>query len=263
MASNANLGGVVDPRLGDESEYIGTRRDSTVKQELPVAPPDTHGHNTIYLDPTISFEAYNFWAQRAREEEKNFVTESAIKQAAKILSGKKLEGDNHPHGEPDVSPASEKPAIEATAEATGTDRWGITSTEWERANRQTRTATWITIFYLITTDILGPYNVPWAISRMGYGPGIALYVVFGGMAFYSGLQLWWQFMGLDSPRYPMRNYGDLAFRVYGGWFRQVVNVLQSLQFFLNVTLLIESNGQGLQQMAAGPNGTGVLCCKFE
>lgn len=81
------------------------------------------------------------------------------------------------------------------------------------------------------------------------------------MAFYSGLQLWKCFIGLDSPRYPMRNYGDLGFRVFGGWARQIINVLQSAQFFLNVTLLIESNGQGLQQMAAGKNGNGVLCCK--
>lgn len=50
-------------------------------------------------------------------------------------------------------------------------RFGVTESEWEQANRATRTATWGTMFYLITTDILGPYNVPWAISRMGYGPG--------------------------------------------------------------------------------------------
>lgn len=79
------------------------------------------------------------------------------------------------------------------------------------------------------------------------------------MAFYSGLQLWKQFVGLDSPRYPMRNYGDLGFRIFGNWARLTINVLQSCQFFLNVTLLIVSSGQGLQQMAAGKNGTGVLC----
>ncbi len=57
----------------------------------------------------------------------------------------------------------------------------------------------------------------------------------------------------------MRNYGDLAFRIYGKWARIFVNVLQSFQFFLNVSLLIESNGQGLGQMAAGASGTGYLC----
>jgi hypothetical protein len=134
---------------------------------------------------------------------------------------------------------------------------------------------------LITTDILGPYNVPWAISQMGYGPGFALYTSFGLLGFYSGLQLWRMFVGLDSTRYPLRNYGehfsfsisldlhetdvryvgDLAFRVFGNWARQIVNVLQSFQFFLNVALIIESNGQGLAQMALGKSGNGYICCK--
>lgn len=97
--------------------------------------------------------------------------------------------------------------------------------------------------------------MPWAIAQMGYGPGSALYIVFGFLAVYSGLQLWKQFQGLDSTKYPLRNYGDLAFRIYGQVARIGVNVLQSFQFFLNVALLIESNGQGLAQMAAGPNAT--------
>lgn len=97
---------------------------------------------------------------------------------------------------------------------------------------------------------------------MGYGPGFALYTVFGGLAFYSGIQLWQIFVGLDSTRYPLRNYGDLAFRVWGRWGRHGINVLQSFQFFLNVTLIIESNGQALAQMAAGKSGNGMLCCKL-
>jgi magnesium-transporting ATPase (P-type) len=94
---------------------------------------------------------------------------------------------------------------------------------------------------------------------MGYGPGITLYIVFAGFAAYGGFLLWFQFIGLDSPKYPLRNYGDLGFRVYGNWARQVINVLQSCQFFLNVTLLIVSQGQGLAQMAQGASGTGFLC----
>lgn len=117
------------------------------------------------------------------------------------------------------------------------------------------------IFYLITTDILGPYNVPWAVSRMGYGPGFALYTVFGGLALYSSILIWQMFVGLDSTRYPLRNYGDLAFRVYGNWARYLINIMQTVQFFLLVALIIESSGQSLAQMAGGRSGTGYLCCK--
>ena len=98
---------------------------------------------------------------------------------------------------------------------------------------------------------------------MGYGPGLALYIVFAGMAVYSGIQLWKQFIGLDSPRYPMRNYGDVAFRIYGKSARIFINALQSIQFYLNVTLCITQNGQGLAQMAVGKNGKGFLCCESD
>ena len=47
--------------------------------------------------------------------------------------------------------------------------------------------------------------------------------------------------------------------MFGNWARLGVINLQSFQFFLNVTLLIITNGQGLIQMAAGPNGKGYLC----
>lgn len=115
------------------------------------------------------------------------------------------------------------------------------------------------MFYLITTDILGPFSVPWALTQLGYGPGVALYLVFAAMAGYSGVLLWWQFLGLDSDKYPVKNYGDLAFRIYGNWFRYIVNILQSCQFFLGVTLLIVVNGQGIAQLSQGPNGSKALC----
>ena len=95
---------------------------------------------------------------------------------------------------------------------------------------------------------------------MGYGPGFALYTVFGGLALYSSIQLWQMFLGLDSTRYPLRNYGDTAFRVFGKWARLLINSLQTFQFFLMVALITESNGQSLAQMAAGKSGTGFLCC---
>ena len=96
---------------------------------------------------------------------------------------------------------------------------------------------------------------------MGYGPGFALYTVFGGLSCYSGIQLWQMFVKLDSTRYPLRNYGDLTFRVFGKYARYGVNILQSFQFFLNVSLIVESNGAALIQMAAGSSGNGYLCCK--
>jgi hypothetical protein len=56
---------------------------------------------------------------------------------------------------------------------------------------------------------------------------------------------------MDSDRYPMKDYGDLGFRVYGQWARHVCNILQSFQFFLNVGLIIITSGQSISQMSKG------------
>ena len=49
----------------------------------------------------------------------------------------------------------------------------MTDDEEERANasRALRLASWASVFYLITTDILGPFNAPYAISQVGWVPG--------------------------------------------------------------------------------------------
>ena len=65
-------------------------------------------------------------------------------------------------------------------------------------------------------------------------------------------------MHLDSDRYPLKTYGDIAFRIYGSWARYTVNVLQSLQLFLSVGLLALSSGQSISQLSAG-NVCFVVC----
>src|SRR5690349_15423221 len=62
----------------------------------------------------------------------------------------------------------------------------ITDEEWINASRAARTATWGAIFYLIATDILGPFSTGWAFSQLGWGPAVALYTVFGALSGYTG-----------------------------------------------------------------------------
>jgi hypothetical protein len=66
------------------------------------------------------------------------------------------------------------------------------------------------------------------------------------------------FLQLDSSRYPVTNYSDIAFRIYGPVARHVVNVLQSVQLFCLAGVVIIGNGQGLYQI----NGKicYVACC---
>ncbi|KAI6839670.1 oligopeptide transporter protein [Hortaea werneckii] len=288
MATNfANLGGVADPRSGDQPDYVGTTHDTPRHNAQ-----NQRRHSFMYSDSSITFEEYNWWAERSREYEKELSTEGAgIQGVLNMLIGKKTKKEAE--GIQGVPPGASvsgglvqpRPEAEKIREAGGkaddhsdrvvptekdtdsdkaspqpnVDRYGITEDEWYHAQRAVRTATWGSVFYLITTDILGPFSVPWAISQMGYGPGAGLYIGFGILAAYSGSQLWRMFCGLDSTKFPLRNYGDLAFRVYGNWARLLANTLQSFQFFMNVTILIVSNGQGLGQMVAGRSGTGCIC----
>ena len=49
--------------------------------------------------------------------------------------------------------------------------------ERENASRALRLASWSSVFYLITTDILGPFNAPFAISQTGWVPGTAFSLI--------------------------------------------------------------------------------------
>lgn len=266
MAGNifgANAGAATDAHLHEKEKMDTNDPAVSISREPPSEISD--GNRSIYLDSSITFENYVYWAKRSREIEKHISTDDVgfAHLSNKLFRKKKSDALVIMQGEIEEQDASvmkesSKPTNTMNGASTS-DNWGITETEWEQAQRAARTATWGSIFYLISTDILGPTNVPWAISQMGFGPGAVLYTVFGAMACYSGLQLWRIFIGLDSTRFPMRNYGDMAFRIYGDWARIFVNVLQSFQFFLNVALLIVSNGQGLAQMAVGANGNGFLC----
>ncbi|KAL1640492.1 hypothetical protein SLS58_006842 [Diplodia intermedia] len=238
-----------DPRLSKEA------RETQIEQSILHA---DYGH-----DPNVSFEEYLYYANWTRNYEKTLSTKGrGMSSLFSVLSGRKQqvtvsgapEAVTAPPAQAQTHGDNKKP------EEAPPDTFGIISDyEWHHASRAARTATWGAVFYLITTDILGPFSVPWAFSQLGYGPGIALYFVFAALAGFSGVLLWWQFLGLDSDKYPVKNYGDLGFRIYGNWFRYIINILQSGQFFLGVTLLIVTNGQSLSQLSQGPNGSKALC----
>ena len=269
MAENITVSneGLAETRMA-EGETVEKQEQDVSVHNLP--PPVVKGSGSIYLDSSITFENYVYWAKRSREIEKTISTADAgFAHLGKIILRKKIseasastQAQIQEQDAPVTAESNEKnpttPAHETNNDITR-DGWGITETEWEHAQRALRTATWGSIFFLITADILGPSNVPWAISKMGYGPGFALFTVFGGLSCYSGLQMWKVYIGMDSTRFPLRNYGDAAFRVYGAWARILVNLLQVFQLFLNVVLVIVNNGQGLAQMAARADGKGYIC----
>jgi hypothetical protein len=80
------------------------------------------------------------------------------------------------------------------------------------------------------------------------------------MASISGWYVWGVYMHMDSDRYPLRDFGQAFFRVFGKEVRHMINVLQSLQMFMLVAVLILSLGGSVSQVSIGKdgaNGNGV------
>lgn len=103
----------------------------------------------------------------------------------------------------------------------------------------------------LTTDILGPFNAPYAFRQNGYVPGVLLYVFMGGMAYYCGTLHWWLYVKLDSSRYPVKSYSDITERVAGRYFRLFVTWLVFIHMIVNVGTTSLGSAQSLVQIMKG------------
>ncbi|ORX92640.1 hypothetical protein K493DRAFT_285576 [Basidiobolus meristosporus CBS 931.73] len=189
-------------------------------------------------------EAYLYWASVKQQHDKLDAKKESSDIKLKGLrsrlgrnTGKEVEQETEQQSNPDE--VGELPPILG---------WDLDA-EKLQAQRALRSASWQAVFYLITTDILGPSAAPWAFSQLGYGTGVLLFSFMGLAAAYTGWQLWVMYMNLDSAQFPVHNYSELSYRVFGRWARYIVNFLQSLQFLFNVAIIILGNGQGLAQIS--------------
>ncbi|KJZ77798.1 hypothetical protein HIM_02975 [Hirsutella minnesotensis 3608] len=217
--------------------------------------PDLQESFIAAREDFVSFEEYIYWAKITRADEKaadNVLREVQSPRTVKsIVKGRFSKGDNGL-----IDPSHRRDVASGGDEVVGR----VSEDEWKTASRAMRTAGWGAIFYLITTDVLGPWSTAWAFAHMGYGPGAALYTVFGIMAGYSGWIIWQVFLGLDSDRYPLRTWGDLFLRVFGRTWQRIIDFMLSAQLMLFVSLLILSNGQSISQISQGitpGSGTGI------
>ena len=122
-------------------------------------------------DPNVTFEEYHYYALRTREEEEELKkTETGTTGILQIIfppkstpAFKDVYGDGHnsdgssPNRIQDAEKTSA--AIHDLNLSNKGERMAITDREWTNASRAFRTATWAACFYLITTDILGPFGI--------------------------------------------------------------------------------------------------------
>jgi len=142
---------------------------------------DTAPAARLARDGTVTIEEYMYWASISRHEES--LLPKIKGPVAKLLGSSKSNAANH--NIRSEAPISEMEDLKAAPPATV----AVSEGEYYQAQRAARTAGWAAVFYLITTDVLGPYTVPWALAQMGYGPGISLYAIFGALAGYTGWQV--------------------------------------------------------------------------
>jgi len=167
---------------------LGNLKGEGDDPRIPDAPRYVRPQERLLHDPNVSFEEYHYYALKTRAEEKeidrNDPSTGKTRLIEVIFPPKHGPGAG---GQLPVAPASppdeEKRRSSVNANlADRATRAVITDEEWKNASRALRTATWAACFYLITTDILGPFGVGFSLGTLGWGPGIALFTTFGLMA---------------------------------------------------------------------------------
>lgn len=138
------------------------------------------------VDPTVTFEEYRYWAKIERqleeEENKKYIAGRGPTTFLSVLKGRFSKGVHHEAAKKEMEEEKRQRerALQGTEES---EQWsgdekragGITDplsvapppadawdkdAEWRKAARALRTASWGTIFYLVTTDILGWSGAP-------------------------------------------------------------------------------------------------------
>ena len=144
MAQPANIALEGDPRLSLHE------KDNVVAQAT--TNPQNQARNLH--DPAVTFDEYMYYAKETRAEEaQQYKPSFKERSLISMIIPSKADG-----GVQQVThdPKEENPAV-------------VSDIEWDNASRALRTASRGAVFYLITTDILGPFGLPYAFTTMGWG----------------------------------------------------------------------------------------------
>jgi hypothetical protein len=120
--------------------------------------------NRLLCDPSITFDEYRYYAELTRNEERETAkTEPATAGIMQMLfPTKSSPGVKQISGSPGSRGSSNEETEKKELLPVDLDRpkrVNITDTEWTNASRAMRTASGAACFYLITTDILGPFGI--------------------------------------------------------------------------------------------------------
>ena len=123
-------------------------------------------HMRLLHDSSVTFEEYHHYAKKTRAEEdeaeRTEVKPTGIMQLLfppKSGPGATLQTDFIAGDEKAGTRGERRESIVNANLANKAVRMNVTDEEWTNASRAMRTATWAALFYLITTDVLGPFGI--------------------------------------------------------------------------------------------------------
>ena len=131
-----------------ESDSNGKDKDA----HQPVPP-----QMRLLHDPNVSFQEYQYYARLTRDEQESLPPSRAGKNLLAYLIPNLQITDRREVEVVKVNTSDREKRME------------ISEQEWTNASRALRTATAGAVFYLITTDILGPFGLPYAFATTGWG----------------------------------------------------------------------------------------------
>lgn len=241
---------IVDPRTSFAKEALD--KDLELRTSVSASHAKVYGIGAR-ITPGVTFEEYRHWArvERAEEEENNrlYIADRGPLTLTKVIKARFSKGVHHDNAKKAEREAALQPEAEKGRAPAGPKPGAPTQEEWKTAARALRTASWGTIFFLVTTDILGWASFPYVFANMGWALGVSMTIIFGIAAAIAGWMIWRVFLGLDSSRYPMMSFGDPFYRIYGKYTRHFINTTQAIQQFMTVAVLILGYGTTIAQLA--------------
>lgn len=115
-------------------------------------------HRKLY-DPSVTLEEYLYYAEKTRADQN---AAEKIEQQNKVPLLKVVFPPKSNKAEMDEKMANLNTSV-------ASQRLMVTDEEWTNASKALRNATAMAVFYLLTTDVLGPFGLPYAVATTGWG----------------------------------------------------------------------------------------------
>lgn len=161
----------------EKEDYSSGPEDASTSPNIFLPSAIRPQHRPLH-DSSVTLEEYMYYAEKTRAEEDAVAATKPPTTFMELIFPSKGTARRIEGFKPTEKEAKENPPANPNAAASG-NKLLITDLEWTNASRALRSASAAACFYLITTDILGPFGVGFSIGTMGWGEGIGLFTLFG------------------------------------------------------------------------------------